>query len=75
MIETAVLTLCLKSLPEVSLSLLVIAREAVKEDGSLDEEYLAFHHKEVLEAKDEAEAYMADVQRAVRSLQELARGG
>ena len=75
MIETAVLIESLKSLPEVKLSLLVIAREAVKEDGSLDEEYLAFHHKEVLEAKDEAEAYMADVQRAVNSLQELARGG
>jgi len=75
MIDTSVLIESLKSLPEVSLSLLVIAREAVKEDGSLNEEYLAFHHKEVLEAKDEAEAYMAEVQRAARSLQELARGG
>ncbi len=51
-----------------------LARQAVKEDGTLDYDWLAMHHKEVEEASDEAEAYAREVSEALDSLKTLARG-
>ena len=73
MIDPGVLIENLKTIPAVELKLINLACEAVKEDGSLNEEMLAFRHKEVIEAKEEAEGYAEETRTAVRTLIELAR--
>ena len=62
----------LKEVPETRLRLIDLAREAVKEDGSLDYELLAFQQKEVKEAVAEAEEYMQATGEAIRCLRTLA---
>ncbi len=56
------------------LKLLDLARQAVKEDGSLYTDILAFNHKEIEQAADEAESYAREVSEALDSLKGLVRG-
>lgn len=70
MIEPADLIRALKEVPEQKLKLLDLAREAAK-DGSLDTDMLAYRHKEVKEAADEAESYSAETRKLVTVLKEL----
>lgn len=74
MIEPKDLVNALEEVPVCRLKLLDLARRAVKEDGSLDTDWLAFNHKEIEQASDEAESYAREVSEAIGSLQALAKG-
>lgn len=71
MMEPNELIELLKTLPEVRLKLIEIAWRVTKEDGSLDEEMLAFQHKEIREATAEAEAYESETREAIRCLKAI----
>ena len=58
----------LKEVPEVRLRIIDLAREAVKEDGSLDSEMLAFQGVEIKEAIAQAEEYARETAEALRCL-------
>ena len=61
----------LRGLPECRLRLIELAWKIVGEDGSLDTDRLAFHHKELVEAITEAEAYEKATAEAVQCLRRM----
>jgi len=63
----------LKQVPETRLRLIELARQVVREDGSLDGERASFLVREMQEAIAEAEGYARATQEAVRCLREMAR--
>jgi len=74
MTSPADLIRALKEVPEQKLKLLDLARESVEEDGSLDTDMLAYRHKEVKEAADEAESYSMETRKLVSVLKLLFGG-
>lgn len=72
--ESSDLVKALKEVPECRLRLLELAREAVKKDGTLDDDMLMNRYKEIKEAADEAEDYARETQEAVRCLMDLVKG-
>ena len=67
------LILVLKEVPEFHPRLLQLARELVREDGSIDCEKVAFYRKEIEEAVAEAQEYAQATRKAVLCLKEIAR--
>jgi hypothetical protein len=63
----------LSELPPVHLRLVDLAWQVVGEDGSLDQEKIAFYAKELTDAVKEAEAYTEATKEAVQCLMELVR--
>jgi len=63
----------LKAVPETRLRLFPLAHELVGENGGIDPEKVAFHQKELTEAVEEAKAYSASTNEAVRCLKEMAQ--
>ena len=63
----------LKGVPEFRLRLIDLARELVREDGSIDFDKATFYRKEIEEAIGEAEDYSWATREAVRCLREMAR--
>ena len=61
----------LRPVPQVRLRLIELAWKLVREDGSLDTDQLAFHHKELVEAIAEAEAYEKATMAAVQCLRNM----
>ena len=61
----------LRPLPQVRLRLIELAWKIVREDGSPDPDRLAFHHKELVEAIAEAEAYEKATKGAVLCLRRM----
>ena len=61
----------LRGLPECRLRLIELAWKIVREDGSPDPDRLAFHHKELVEAIAEAEAYEKATKGAVLCLRRM----
>ncbi len=74
MINSGDLIQSLKEVPEHKLKILDLARESVKEDGSLDLDGLSYRSEEVKEATDEAEAYITEVEELVTRLAVVMRG-
>lgn len=63
----------LKSVPEVRLSIIEMARDAFKEDGEMDIEWLNFHAKGLKEAVSETQAYVESIREAVICLRKMGR--
>jgi hypothetical protein len=63
----------LKRVPETNLRLITLAREAVKDDGTLDVEKLTFNMAELQTAIKEAQAYAESTRKAVSCLVKLNR--
>jgi hypothetical protein len=72
-LSTELLVQALKSVPEVRLSIIDLAREAFKDVGEKDIEWLGFHAKELKEAVSETQAYVEATREAVRCLRNMAR--
>lgn len=58
----------LQRLPERRLTLITLAWKFARPDGTLDEELMSFHMKEIQEAAKEAQAYADDTRKAVSLL-------
>ena len=58
----------LRRVPETKLRLIALAREAVKEDGTLDIEKLTFNMAELQAAIKEAQVYAEGTRKAVSCL-------
>ena len=67
------LILALKQLPEVKLRLIELARQMVREDGSLDCERAGCYRQEIEAAIGEAEAYTQRVQGVIPWLMQAGR--
>jgi len=65
------LIIILKALPETRLRLLHLAHDLFDESGKIDPAKVAFHQKELTEAVEEAKAYSAATNEAVRCLREM----
>jgi len=63
----------LEAVPETRLRLFPLAHELAGENGGVDPEKVAFHQKELAEAVEEAKAYSASTNEAVRCLIEMAQ--
>ena len=63
----------LKRVPETTLRLITLAREAVKADGILDVEKLTFNMSELQTAIKEAQAYAESTRKAISCLAKLNR--
>ena len=63
----------LKRVPETNLRLNALARDAVKDDGTLDVEKLTFNMAELQTAIKEAQAYSESTRKAVSCLIQLNR--
>ena len=66
-------TRVLKRVPETNLRLITLARDAVKDDGTLNVEKLTFHMAELQTAIKEAQAYAESTRKAVSCLVKLNR--
>ncbi len=58
----------LQRLPERHLTLIDLAWKFTRPDGTLDEDLMSFHMKEIQEAAKEAQAYASDTKKAVSLL-------
>ncbi len=63
----------LRGVPARRLRLIDLARQVVRDDGSLDSAQLAFRQKELEEAIAEAQAYVAMTGEVVQCLREMGR--
>jgi hypothetical protein len=63
----------LRRVPETRLRLIALAREAVKDDGTLDVEKLTFNMAELQTAIKEAQAYAESTRKAISCLIRLNR--
>ena len=63
----------LKTVPERRLALIELARKVIRSDGSLDQEAVLFHMKELELAIEEAEAYSESTRSLVWSVKALLR--
>jgi hypothetical protein len=71
--DNAGLLRILKEVPECHLRIIDLAREAVKDDGSIDPELISFRQIELKEAVAEAEAYAEATGEAVKCIKTLGR--
>ncbi|TRZ50571.1 MAG: hypothetical protein D4S01_06465 [Dehalococcoidia bacterium] len=71
--DTRELVRVLEKVPGKHLRILNLAWEVIGEDGKIDAEKVALHYREIVEAKDEAQAYSDETREAVRCLRNLAR--
>lgn len=63
----------LEAVPETRLRIFPLARDLVGENGGIDPAKVAFNQKELTEAVEEAKAYSAATNEAVRCLIEMAQ--
>ena len=63
----------LREVPEVNLRLIDLAREVIRDDGSMDYNRLPFVSGELQEAVSEARGYAAGTEGAVWALKRMAR--
>ena len=63
----------LQRLPARRIDLIELAWRFTKPDGTLDEDLMAFHMKEIQDAAKAADAYAEDTKKAVTLLWELLR--
>lgn len=71
--EPKALIKILEAVPETRLRLFSLAHELVGENGEIDPAKVAFHQKELTEAVEEAKAYSASTNEAVKCLKEMAQ--
>jgi hypothetical protein len=69
--DTRDLIIILKAVPETRLRIFPLARDLIDESGKIDPAKVAFHQKELTEAVEEAKAYSAETNEAVRCLREM----
>jgi len=72
-VEPKDLIIILKAIPGTRLRIFPLASDLVDESGKIDPAKVAFHQKELTEAIEEAKAYSAATNEAVRCLREMAQ--
>ncbi len=70
--DTKELIKILDAVPETNLRLIQLVGEIIDDKGDIDPDKVILHRKELEEATDQADAYIAATREAITCLQEMA---